>query len=131
MVEFGTQETLTLEANADLSNKQYHFLRYVATEKCDQASHNASDALVGVLQNKPQSSEFATVAVFGLSKLVAGAAITAGNLLTTNGSGRAVSAAPASGSTVYIAGRALSAAGADGDVITALVFPTQKLSGTP
>jgi hypothetical protein len=125
MAEFGRQETITLEANADLSNKQYHFLRYVATEKCDQASDAANSNLVGVLENKPQSGEFATVAVFGLTKLVAGGAVTAGAILTTNGSGRA--AAVASGQ-VGVA-RAISAAGADGEVLTALLFPAVRWAG--
>jgi hypothetical protein len=125
MAEFGTQETLTLEANADLSAKQYTFMKYVATEKADLATSATGTELLGVLQNKPQSGEFATVAYAGLSKLVAGGAITAGAILTTNTSGRA--AAVASGQVG--AARAISAAGADGEVITALLFPPVRWAG--
>jgi hypothetical protein len=120
-------ETLTLEANADLSNKQYHFVRYVATEKCDQASLDTNSGLIGVLQNKPGSGEFATIAYAGVGKVVAGAAVTAGDVLTTNSSGRAVTVT----SGDMAAGRALMAAGANGDIITALLFPPQRWAGAP
>lgn len=126
MAQFGRQETLTgVEAAADLSGKQYHFVRYSAANKVDQASLATDSALVGVLQNKPKAGEFATVAYAGLSKVVAGAAITAGDIITTNSSGRAATVA----SGQMAAGRALEAAGADGDIITALLFPPVRWSG--
>jgi hypothetical protein len=125
MAEFGRLETLTLEADADLSDKQYHFVRYVATNKCNQASLDTDSGLIGVLQNKPKSGEFATIGYLGLGKVVAGAAITAGVILTTNSSGRAVTVT----SGDMAGGRALEAAGADGDIITALLFPPKRWAG--
>jgi hypothetical protein len=125
MAEFGPQETLTLEANADLSAKQHTFMKYVATEKVDLATSATGTELLGVLQNKPQSGEFATVAYAGLSKLVAGGAITAGAIVTTNASGRATAVA----SGQMGAARAISAAGADGDIITALLFHPVRWAG--
>lgn len=127
MAEFGLVETLTLQAAADLSAKQYHFVRLSAAQKCNQASEAANSATVGVLQNKPKVDEFATVGFFGKSKIVAGGAVTAGDILTTNSSGRA--AVVTSGQMA--AGRSLDTAGADGDIITALLFPPVKWFGAP
>ena len=125
MAVFGQQETMTLEAAADLSGKQYHFVRLSAVNKCNQASEAVNSGLVGVQQNKPKANEFATVAFFGQSKVTAGGAITAGDILTTNSSGRA--AVIASGQVA--AGRALETAGADGDLISALLFPPVRWTG--
>lgn len=118
-------DTFSLEANADLTAKQYHLMRYVATEKVDQASEAVQSKNIGVLLNKPKSGEGATIADGGIVPLVAGAAITAGDVLATNGSGRA--AAVASGQIAMA--RALTAAGADGETITARMFRPFRWSG--
>lgn len=112
----GPLETYTLEAAADLSGKQYHIVRLSAADKCDQASYNLDTNIIGVLQNKPQAGEFATIADGGISKVVAGGTVSVGNPVTTNGSGRAV--AVTSGSNARVIGTALEAASADGDVIS-------------
>lgn len=117
MAEFGRQETLTLKAAADLSGKQYHFMRYIAGQTMNQASQAAHALNIGVLQTKPKSDENGTVAYAGLSKVVAGGSVTDGVLITTNGSGRAT--AVASGGLVL--GRALQGATGDGQVITVLL----------
>lgn len=117
MAEFGRLETITLQAAADLSAKQYHVMRASAAAACNQASDAVNQGVIGVLQNKPISGAFATLGIFGKTKIVAGGAITVNALITTNSSGRA--AAAASGQMVI--GRALEASGADGQVITALV----------
>jgi hypothetical protein len=119
MAEFGRQETLTLEAAADLSTKQHHLVRLSGANLCNQASEAVNAGLIGVLQNKPKSGEFATVAYQGQSKVVAGAAITAGARITTNGSGRAVATSALS---QMVIGQALEAAGANGEVISALIL---------
>lgn len=120
-------ETYTLEAAADISGKQYHLMRLSAANKCNQASLATASSLVGVLQNKPQSGEFATIQHGGISKIVVGGAITAGDILTTNSSGRA--AVVRSGDMAC--GRALEAGGADGDIIRAVLFPPVKWFGAP
>jgi hypothetical protein len=119
MAEYGSPDlqTLTLEAAADLRLFQYMAVRVSAANKCNVASDIGASTVIGVLQNKPNTGEFATVAVFGKSKMVAGGAITAGNLITLNSSGRA--AAVASGG--WTIGRALETSANDGEVITALI----------
>lgn len=118
-----------LEAAADLSAKQYHLVRLSAANKVNQASQAVNSGLLGVLQNKPKSGEFATVADDGLSKVVAGAAITAGDLLTTNSSGRAIVVTSLASGQEMVFGRALDTAGTDGDVITARLFPPIRWTG--
>jgi hypothetical protein len=127
MAEYGSPElqTLTLEAAGDLSLFQYCAVRQVAGRKCNVASDVAATTLIGVLQNKPKSSEFATVAVFGKSKMMAGGALTEGTLFTINSSGRA--AAVASGGVTL--GRVMEAATADGDIITVLLTGAARQGG--
>lgn len=115
----GRLETITgLTAAADLSGKQYHIVRGSAANAVNQASNAAATSVLGVLQNKPKITEAAAVGFLGVSKIVAGAAVTAMDLISTNASGRAITCVSGA---VYI-GRALEAAGADGDVITAVLF---------
>lgn len=128
MAEFGRRMSFSAKANADLTGKQYHIVRFAGANLVDQASHAAaafSVGAVGVLQNKPNSDEAAEVAYFGESKVTAGAAVTAGRMITTNSSGRAINAS----SGEIIVGRALDAAGADGEFFRALLFPAVRLSG--
>lgn len=116
-------ETITLEAAVDLSSKQYHLLRLSAAWTCNQAS-NTNAPIAGVLQNAPQSGEAATVGLLGISRIVCGSSVAAGDMLTTSTSGRAVTCSPASGAGLWVIGQALEAASADGDIISAYIRPT-------
>lgn len=118
-------ETFTLEAGADLSGAQYGIVRQSAANVCKIGSLGTDSALVGVLQNAPQSGEFATIADGGISKVIAGAAITQAALITVNSSARAIAA----GSGDMVVGRALEAAGADGDIITARLRQPVRWAG--
>jgi hypothetical protein len=113
--------TRAAQANADLRNFQYKFLRNDGAGTVNVASHaaGAGTTLVGVLQNKPNSGQAATIGVMGESKVVAGGALTVNTWITTNGSGRA--AAATSGDNVI--GMVLETAGADGDVVRAMIHP--------
>lgn len=124
--EFGPQSTLPgYTAAADLSGKQYHAVRGSAINTTNQASDATNSGVLGVLQNKPKSSENATIAFLGLSKFVVGGAITANDILTTNSSGRA--AVVTSGQMAM--GRAIETATTDGEEITALLFPPVRWTG--
>jgi len=127
MAEFGRVETVTLKAAADLSGKQYHAVRMSAANACNQASLSTDSAIVGVLQNKPQSTEAATVGYMGISKITVGGVVTAGDVLTSNSSGRA--ATVASGQIAI--GRALETSTQNGDVITAILQSPVRWAGAP
>jgi hypothetical protein len=116
---------LTLEAAADLSGIQYHLVRLSAANKTNLASEAVNSSIVGVLVNKPKSGEFATIGYFGEGKVVAGGALTVGDVITTNGSGRAATV----GSAKMAVGRVLEAAGADGDVVRCFFFPPVRWTG--
>jgi hypothetical protein len=68
---------VTLIAGADLSAKQYFFVKMSADNTCVLCS-GATDVPIGVLQNSPISGGEASVTVIGGTKLVASAAIAAG-----------------------------------------------------
>lgn len=120
MSAFGDMMVQTAKANADLSAKEWHFVRWSAAATVDQASLSSAEDFAGVLQNKPNAANrHASVAYLGVTKIVAGGSITVNDLITTNGSGRAAAA----GSGDMVAGRALTGAGGDGDVINMVLNP--------
>lgn len=121
MAETGRFFTRTVKAGVDLRTKQYHILRASAAGITVLASNAAEgpDGTIGVLANKPNSGQAASVVYAGEFKVVVGSATTANALLTTNGAGRAVSAGIASGD--FSLGMGLEAATADGQVIRCLI----------
>ena len=66
----------TLTAAADLSGKQYYFVK-LASESTVNVCSAVTDVPIGVLQNTPASGESAEVAIFGLSKVSADATLAA------------------------------------------------------
>lgn len=133
MAEYGYQVAETFKAAADLRECIYHIVRYVAagapptTNIASEANGPLGVGIIGVLQNKPNTNQAATVAYFGKSKIVAGGTVTAGKYVTTNGSGRAVNAV----SGDLIVGRALDTVANDGEIISALLLPPVRLFGVP
>jgi hypothetical protein len=126
MAEFYGLFTLTgVRAAANLTAHQYTLVRLSAAGRVNQASDSANVALLGVLQNKPTTDQHATVADFGVSKIVAGAATTVGAYVTTNSSGRGIDAT----SGTMIIGRWLEAAAADGDIVSARIHPAIPYKG--
>ncbi len=123
--EFGERWAVTLTAASDLSAQQYNIVHYAGPRNCDIRSLGQTLALgpIGVLENKPEANQAARVTYSGQTRVRAGAAITAGRTFTANASGRAITAT--SGSLVI--GRALEAAAVDGDLISALIFPAQRI----
>jgi len=110
----------TAQAARDMRTMQYTIQRAVAAGTCDIASHAAATHVLGpmgVLINKPDSGQAATIAYAGEVKVVAGGAVTANSKITTNGSGRAADAA--SGNIVI--GTALETAATDGEVVRVLL----------
>lgn len=82
-----------LVASEDLSTKQFYFGKIdgdYSVALCD----TDGELPIGVIQNKPGSGEAVTIECTGVSKVVAGEALTAGDLVGTdaNGKGRKVEA---------------------------------------
>lgn len=102
-------------ASTDLSTRQYHIINLTGTNnKIDLAAARTG---YGILQNKPQAGEHATVAVDGVSKCVAGAAVSIGDLITAAASGYASVVGSGTAASKQVIGRALTAA-ASGSVFS-------------
>lgn len=110
-----------LSASADLSAKQFRFVKMSGDATVDVCAA-ITDKLVGVLQDAPTSGVMANVVGFGVSKVVAGGTVTAGDVVGTDNQGRAVTIAPGSDTTQYIGGRAITG-GASGEIISIFVTP--------
>ena len=119
-----TEEALrniTRLAAADLTASQYLLMNIDAAGKAALAG--AAGRAVGVLQNNPNIDQAATLAIGGVSKVVAGAVVAAGADLQSDASGRAIAfAAPGVGVVAWKVGIALEAAGAAGEVISMLIL---------
>ena len=79
---------VTLVAGADLSAKQYNFVKLNSSGQAI-AIAAITDIPVGVLQNAPTSGQEAEVLISGGTKLVAGEAITLPAFLSVTSAGKA------------------------------------------
>ena len=122
MAYAGQQICATFEAGADLSAKQYYFVKLSAANTVNVCTA-ITDIPIGILQNKPGSGEAATVCLFGISKVSADGTLAAGNLIGTSADSQADAIAAGSDTTVYTMGQALEAAAA-GDTVSMFLNPT-------
>jgi hypothetical protein len=135
MASFNDNVNRTYIASVDLDSSQHYFVD-IAGANPRKITVSAANAGTGVLLNKPQAGEHATVAIRGQVKVHAGAAVTAGDLVISAASGFAASYTAGvqvgSGSTLTeltILGRAVTTA-ASGSVFTMELDPrfTQVVS---
>lgn len=110
---------VTLIAGADLSAKQYMFVKLNSAGEAIAVAA-ITDVPIGVLQNAPTAGQEAEVLVSGGTKLVAGEAITLPAFLSVTSVGKADKVATTD-TTQFVVGQALTAGAADLEVITALV----------
>lgn len=111
---------ITLPAAADLSAKQFYFVKIDTSGKAALCAA-ATDKPIGVLQNTPKADEEAVITVVGGTKVVASASLDEGILIGTTSAGKAGAKTPGTDTTNYVVGTVILAAGADGDVLTAVV----------
>jgi len=92
----------------------------------------AAEFIVGVYQDEIVGMDAAKVAtgkatinvrMLGISRMIAGAAVVIGARVTSDSTGRAVTAAPAAGASIQAPGVALTAAAAAGDLIDVFINP--------
>lgn len=129
--DFGPQDTYTggLKAGADLRNNQFTAVRIstgagLFTDTCTDRQTAGAGMAIGVIQNRPNSGEAATVAYGGLTKMVGGGTVTAGLLVTCDTSGRAINA---SSGDVAI-GRAMETLATAGHLGSVHLFPPVRTS---
>lgn len=88
-----------------------------------QITANQTTLVYGILQNTPMATEAADVGISGITKAVAGAAITAGQVLMCGTGGTLGQLIPYT-SAAFRVGVALEAASAQGVIFTMLLIPT-------
>ena len=108
-------------AAADLSGSQFRAVRVTSTGINLPAAGGAID---GFLQNKPESGKVCSVAVDGVSKCVASAALAKGAEVSVDATGKVQAAA----SGHYIVGKLLEASSADGDIVSVLITRPGRLA---
>jgi hypothetical protein len=111
---------VTLVAGADLSAKQYTFVKVNSSGEAIAAAA-ATDIPVGVLQNAPTAGQEAEVLIVGGTKVVAGAAIGDGAQIGTGSTGKAVALVAGTDTTKYVVGTLLTESAADGNIVTAVI----------
>jgi hypothetical protein len=111
----------TLVSVADLSASQFRFVDVNNAGKAVVPS--LGGPVVGVRNNKPRANEEATVVGTGISIVEAGAAITVGAYVTTDATGRVITAA--TGHQIH--GRALETASGAGVFVAVLLLPAARV----
>lgn len=102
---------VTFEAGADLSAKQYYFVKLSAANTVDVCS-GATDIPIGILQNDPTSGQEAVVALLGgggISKVSSNEALTVGWMVGTSSDGQADRKIPGTDTTEYMCGQVITA----------------------
>jgi hypothetical protein len=79
----------SLTASADLSSSQFCLVE-ISGDGTVSKCNAVTDRALGVLLDKPESGQAAEVAVGGIVKVLAGGAITAGNPIGPDASGKGV-----------------------------------------
>ncbi|HFD31309.1 MAG TPA: hypothetical protein ENJ28_01155 [Gammaproteobacteria bacterium] len=101
---------ITVKANEDLTSRQYHVI------EVDGTLANDVNAAAGIICNKPESGQGATVDVLGMMKGKAGAAIAAGVGVTVTTSGWLITATSGTG----VVGKSLNVAVGSGETFSFL-----------
>ena len=109
----------TFSASADLSAKQYYFVK-MSGDNTVTVCAAVTDKPIGVLQNKPESGEQAIVRVFGVSKASADATLAAGDIAGTSADGQCQPVVAGTETTVYNCGQVLTG-GAAGTLQSVLI----------
>jgi len=112
----------TLTAAADLSAKQYYFVKLASATTVNVCTA-ITDLPIGILQNDPESGEQAVVRIFGISKVSADGTIAAARWIGTSADSQAAGITPGSDTTVYVMGQAIQAASA-GETFTMFLNPS-------
>ena len=113
----------TLTAAADLSAKQYHFVKLASATTVNVCT-GIADVPIGILQNNPDTAgDQCVIQIFGISKVVADGTLAAARWIGTSADSQASGITPGSDTAVYVMGQAIQAASA-GETFTMFLNPT-------
>lgn len=79
--------TISMKAEADLKDWQFKLVKITGDRQVNKADGSEGEMLLGVLKNKPDADEQAEVQVMGVTQIEAGASVTAGNKVRSDGDG--------------------------------------------
>ena len=114
---------LPMLAAGDLSSDAGKIMQKNTTADQVALATAATQVLIGILQNKPAAAgRAATVQVAGIAKVEAGAAITVGDLLTTDGAGLAITFVPTAATVEWIIGIAMTGAAAANEMVEVMLI---------
>jgi len=112
---------ITLPAAADLSAKQYYFVKVNSSGQAALCAA-ATDKPIGVLQNAPAAAgDAAEILVIGGTKLVTNGACDEGDLVGTASTGKGAPYVAGTDTTKYIVGSVILASGADAEIATVII----------
>lgn len=109
-----------LTASADLSAKQFYFVKISGANTVDVCS-GATDIPCGILQNTPTSGQAANVVFSGVSKVSSNEALTVGWLIGTSADGQADRKIPGTDTTEFYVGQVLTATTAAAGIASVLI----------
>ena len=116
---FGVKQSFA--ADADYSDKQY-YLMYISAANTVHICGEAG-TVIGIMYGKPESGKYGDVLTASgvMAKVIVGDTVTAGNLLESDGTGRAVAFTydNEGANETYTVGRAVTG-GAENGIITVL-----------
>lgn len=114
--------TASFEANADLSTKQFHFVKMDgANARKIVACSAVTDRPIGVLQNNPGLGKMATVMMLGQTKLVADVNLAPNAEIGTSADGQAIAVVDGTDTTKYKVGFVLDENTVAGGIISAWI----------
>ena len=93
----------SFKAYDDLSSSQYLFVNMEGDDIVDVCGA-ITDVIVGVLQTEGTTGQGVVVRIDGHTKIILGETVTAGALLSTNSSGKAIAITAGADVTTYVAG---------------------------
>lgn len=115
----GSAITSTMTAGESLAAAQYKLVELsTSADNTVEIVDGVNDMPIGIVTNKPGNGEAATIVHAGVTKAIAGAAITRGALLKPTSAGKVITATQSATDDYAVVGRALQSAGADGEIIT-------------
>ena len=112
---------VTFTAMSDLRTKQFCFVALLDDNSVELPSAT-TEVTVGVLQNKPNAGEAASVRILGLSKIILGATIAPGAVLATTAAGQAQTAV-----ATQSPGALACEQGNANEIVTAIVLPALNI----
>lgn len=125
--EYPVLKVPALEAGADLSGNQFHCVRMSGADKRVALCDTEGEVVLGVLQNKPAAAgQAAEVTALGLTKIVAGEALAAGDAWGTDAQARARKVEVTTDVGDYAAGIVIEGAAAGAIATVTIGFPTFK-----